>query len=104
MKKLMAGAASVLMMGGALTTMSAGAAAAATRAPSCVDRHVYNSDGMPQRAMVRLTNNCASTKRVKVIWTRGQDSRCFTLSVGERIRTGSNVAVPISHYDKTVRC
>lgn len=104
MKKLMAGAASVLMMGGALTVISAGAAAAATNAPSCVDRYVYNDDGMPQGQHVRLTNNCRSTKKVKVIWTRAHDSKCFTLSVGERVRTGSDIAVPFSHYDKTVLC
>jgi hypothetical protein len=94
-----------LVLGGSSVLLVAHPAEAAGRvAPSCVKRQVGDSAGVPRGARVKVTNRCATTKRVKVVFTHAHDSACLRLKPG-RSRTGeSNIAYPFSHYDKTVTC
>lgn len=73
-------------------------------APSCVKRTVGSTGGMPSAAKVTVTNTCSGTKRVKVVFTHAHDSSCMSLARGRSRTVSSTIALPFSHYDKTVTC
>ena len=97
--------AAVVLVGLASTVALAPAAdASGGLAPSCVKRHVGSTGGVPSSAQVRLVNRCGSAKTVKVVWTHARDTRCFRLAAGRSRTEHSPVALPFSHYDKTITC
>ncbi|MDI6102326.1 hypothetical protein QLQ12_27280 [Actinoplanes sp. NEAU-A12] len=77
---------------------------AASPAPTCIKKTPGKTGGTPNGAKVTLTNTCGSAKRLKVVWTHARDSDCFTLNNGATKVRSSPVALPFSHYDKTVTC
>lgn len=90
--------------GAVVVTCLPSTAYAATSAPSCVKRVSGSTGGMPNGAKVTVTNNCTTSKRLKVIFTNAHDSECFSLAPGKSATRTSNIAYPFSHYDKTVLC
>lgn len=81
-----------------VATAPAAHAAAGDTAPACVDRYV---DGYPSSIYVKLTNNCSTTKRVKVDIKLGGDSPCWSLSPGaEKVWWYEG----LGSYRKTVLC
>jgi hypothetical protein len=80
------------------------AEAAGGVAPACVKRHVGSTGGMPNAAKVTLTNTCAGTKRVQVVFTHAHDSACMSIAPGRSRTVSSPIAYPFSHYDKTITC
>lgn len=69
-----------LVLGSAVVV--APAASAASSAPSCVKVQKLGRDwaGFPG---VKVTNNCSTTKRVKVVWAYAPDSECIILAKGK---------------------
>lgn len=98
-------AALALLVGlGSLLVLAPAAQAAGGVAPACVKRAVGSTGGMPNGAKVKVTNACAGTHRVKVVFTHAHDSACMTLAPGRSRTVTSSIAYPFSHYDKTVTC
>ncbi len=77
---------------------TAPAAQAATTAPACIDRY-YNYDG--GSLYVNLTNECSTTKKVKVDIKFGNDSPCWTIKPGKSKYWFYD---GIGSYRKTVLC
>lgn len=92
---------STALLAAALTvvaTAPAAHAAAGDTAPDCVDRYV---DGYPSSIYVKLTNNCSTTKKVKVDIKLGGDSPCWSLKSGaEKVWWYEG----LGSYRKTVLC
>lgn len=59
-------------------------AQAAADVPSCVSAVYKNPRGPYQD--VYVTNDCATTVRVKVIWSFATDSRCYSIAPGDTIK------------------
>lgn len=79
------------------------AAARATTAPACIGRAIYNNDPTDlSNTYVILTNNCGTSKRVRVLFNAGADSACRTIAAGGTSRA-SSLSV-FGTYDKTVLC
>ena len=96
--------AGVLASGLILVVSAPVPAFAATEAPSCIQRTIGSTGGVPSSVKVTLTNRCASNKKLKVIWNNAHDSDCFTLVIGKSTSRSSSIAKPFSSYDKTVLC
>lgn len=65
--------------------------AAMTAAPSCVSARYSNPFGPYQD--VTVTNNCAISQRVKVIWAFAYDSACHSIAAGSSWKD--------HHFDQT---
>ncbi|OCC11321.1 hypothetical protein [Streptomyces sp. PTY087I2] len=82
----------------AVTTAPAAHAAVGDTAPDCVARYV---DGYPSSIYVALTNNCGTTKKVKVDIRWGSDSPCWSLKSGAKKEWWYE---GLGSYRKTVLC
>ncbi len=102
--RLLAPVVALLIGLASLVLLAPAADAAGGLAPSCVKRAVGTTGGTPNGAQVKLTNRCSTTKRVKVVFTHAHDSACLRLLPGRSRTLSSNIALPFSHYDKTVTC
>lgn len=89
---------------GSLLVLAPTASAAGGIAPACVKRAVGSTGGTPNGDKVRITNACAGTVRVKVVFTHAHDSACMTIAPTRSRTVTSSIAYPFSHYDKTVTC
>ena len=87
-----------------LIVLAPAAEAAGGLAPSCVKRQVGTTGGTPNGVEVTVTNRCARAKRVKVVFTHAHDSACMRVLPGRSRTVSSSIALPFSHYDKTVSC
>lgn len=95
---------SVLLGTSLMIVLPTAAQAAGGVAPSCVKRKVGDTGGTPNAAKVTVTNKCSGTTRVKVVFSHAHDSRCMSLAKGRSRTVSSSIALPFSHYDKTVTC
>ncbi|MDC0773489.1 hypothetical protein [Streptomyces sp. HD] len=83
-----------------VATAPAAHAAAGDTAPSCVDREVFRPTSN-DHITVYLTNNCSTSKKVKVDIRLGKDSPCWTLAPGDEKRWTYD---GLGDYRKTVLC
>ncbi|MEV0224601.1 hypothetical protein [Streptomyces sp. NPDC050704] len=75
-------------------------AAAGDTAPACVDRNVQRPASNAY-VWIELTNNCSTTKKVKIVISWGSDGSCWTLKPGA---SKSWTYDGLGDYDKTVLC
>jgi hypothetical protein len=67
------------------------------RAPDCITTRSVDSG-----KKIYAVNDCTSQKRVKFVWAFGDDSNCFTMSVGsERSHKRPN---PLARFDGMNSC
>ena len=104
LNRVLAPMAALLLGLASLIVLAPAADAAGGLAPACVKRQVGTTGGTPNGVKVKLTNRCASAKRVKVVFTHAHDSACMRLRAGQNRTVASSIALPFSHYDKTVSC
>ncbi|MBB1256979.1 hypothetical protein [Streptomyces alkaliterrae] len=83
-----------------VATAPAAQAKAGDTAPSCVNRYI-DGDTANRYVYVSLTNNCKTTKKVKVDIRLGKDSPCWTLKPGANKKWTYE---GIGSYRKTVLC
>lgn len=73
---------------GLLVAMGAGtvaiAATASAEVPTCV-RATYSNPAGPYQD-VYVKNSCPGTIRVKVLWSPGTDSRCYSIAPNQQIK------------------
>ncbi|QGU26755.1 hypothetical protein [Microbacterium oryzae] len=87
----------VLGMGAAIAMSMFGAvapASAATLAPSCVIAHTLSNGD------VKVANNCAKAKRIKVVMAWGPDLACWTIGAGGAAIWDD----PLGRLDRVVLC
>ncbi|MCR2800167.1 MULTISPECIES: hypothetical protein [unclassified Microbacterium] len=110
-RRITALSAAVLLAGSLIAVPPAASAAApadrsvaavsvkAATAPTCVSVKTARTSWLRMKATVK--NNCASTKRVKVVWAFANDSACMTIASGatKTHTTGSG-----GRFDSLVNC
>lgn len=83
-----------------LATAPAAHAAPGDTAPSCIDRNVQRPTSNAY-VWIELTNECSTTKKVKIVISFGRDGDCWTLKPGA---SRSWTYDGLGDYDKTVLC